>query len=123
MLQSRVLPLNDSIHRYYTTMKKRNLFDELMEGVDALKSEREGKVTLKRVNLQQLEAPEMKPDEILRLREVRHLSRPVFAHAIRTNPRTVESWEQGRSKPNPHAVLLMKLVEKFPETLEHLRAI
>lgn len=107
----------------YTAMKKRNLFDELMEGVDALKAEREGKITLKRVNLQQLNTPEMKPDEILRLREARHLSRPVFAHAIRTNPRTVESWEQGRSKPNSHAVLLMKLVEKFPETLEHLQAI
>ena len=104
-------------------MKKRNLFDELMEGVDALKAEREGKITLKRVNLQQLAAPEMQPDEILKLRELRHLSRSVFAHAIRTNPRTLESWEQGRSKPNPHAVLLMKLVEKFPETLEHLRAI
>ena len=59
-------------------MKKRNLFDELMEGVDALKSERE--ITLKRVKLQQLEAPKMNTDEILRLREVCHLSRPVFAH-------------------------------------------
>lgn len=106
-----------------TAMKKRNLFDELMEGVDALKSEREGKLTLKRVSLQNLETPEMKPDDILRLRESHHLSRPVFAHAIRTNPRTVESWEQGRSKPNPHAVLLMKLVEKFPETLANLKAI
>jgi putative transcriptional regulator len=107
----------------YTAMKKRNLFDELMEGLDALQAEREGKITLKRVSLQQFVTPEIKPDEILKLREARHLSRPVFAHAIRTNPRTVESWEQGRSKPNPHAVLLMKLVEKFPETLEHLRAI
>lgn len=104
-------------------MKKRNLFDELMEGVDALKAERKGKITLKRVQLEQHEMPAISPEEILQLRESRHLSRPVFAHAIRTNPRTVESWEQGRSKPNPHAVLLMRLVEKFPETLEHLRAI
>ena len=105
------------------SMKKRNLFDELMEGVDALKAEREGKITLKRVQLEQHELPAISPGEILQLRESRHLSRPVFAHAIRTNPRTVESWEQGRSKPNPHAVLLMRLVEKVPETLEHLRAI
>lgn len=104
-------------------MKKRNLFDELMEGVDALKAEREGKITLKRVQLEHYAAPSIRPEEILRLRESRHLSRPVFAHAIRTHPRTVESWEQGRSTPNPHAVLLMRLVERFPETLEHLRVI
>lgn len=104
-------------------MKKRNLFDELTEGVEALKAEREGKITLKRVQLEVLESPAIQPSEILKLRESRHLSRSVFANAIRTNPRTVESWEQGRSKPNPHAVLLMRLVEKYPETLEHLRAI
>lgn len=104
-------------------MKKRNLLNDLMEGLDALKAEREGKVTLKRVTLQNLGTPEIKPDEILKLREARCLSRPVFAHAIRTNPRTIESWEQGRSKLNSHAVLPMKLVEKYPETLEHLQTI
>ena len=104
-------------------MKKRNLFSELMEGVEALKAEREGKITLKRVKLETLDTPVITPTESLKLREERHLSRPVFAHALRTNPRTVESWEQGRSQPNPHAVLIMKLVAKYPETWEHLRAI
>lgn len=104
-------------------MRKRNLFAELTEGFDALKAEREGKVTLKRVRLAPLEAPDVEPDELLKLRESLHLSRAVFAHAIRTNPRTLESWEQGRSRPNSHAALLIKLVEKFPETLEHLKAI
>lgn len=104
-------------------MEKRNLFDELMEGLEALKAEREGKITLKRVRLAPLDVPEIKPNEILELRQNLRLSRTVFAHAIRTNPRTVESWEQGRSKPNPQAALLIKLVEKFPETFNNLRAI
>lgn len=104
-------------------MEKRNLFDELTEGLNALKAEREGKLTLKRVHLTPFQAPVIEPDELLNLRESLHLSRAVFAHAIRTNPRTLESWEQGRSKPNPHAALLIKLVEKFPETLEHLKSI
>jgi putative transcriptional regulator len=104
-------------------MEKRNLFDELMEGLEALKDERQGKITLKRVYVDSLEPLEIEPSEIVGLRESLNLSRAVFAHVIRTNPRTVESWEQGRSKPNPHAALLIKLVEKFPETLEHLKAI
>lgn len=104
-------------------MKKRNLLSELQEGLAGLQGEREGKVTLKRVNLEPLGVPEVEPQELRKLRESLHLSRAVFARAIRTNPRTVESWEQGRTKPNPHAALLIKLVEKFPETLDHLRAV
>ncbi len=104
-------------------MKKRNMLSELQEGLNALQGEREGKLTLKRVHLEPMEIPEVEPAELRKLREDLHLSRAVFARAIRTNPRTVESWEQGRSKPNPHAALLIKLVEKFPETLEHLRAV
>jgi len=69
------------------------------------------------------EAPIVAPDELRKMRETLRLSRALFAQTIRTNPRTVESWEQGRSKPNAHAALLIKLVEKFPETLEHFRAV
>lgn len=104
-------------------MAKSNLFDELLEGVEALKAEREGKLTLKRVKLSPRKAPEVGPEELLQLRERLHVSRAVFAHAIRTNPRTLENWEQGRSKPNPQAALLIRLVEKFPETLEHLKSV
>lgn len=104
-------------------MTRSTLFDELIEGVEALRAEREGKLTLRRVKLSPLRAPEVGPQELLRLRERLKVSRAVFAHAIRTNPRTLENWEQGRSKPNPQAALLIKLVEKYPETLEHLQAV
>jgi putative transcriptional regulator len=103
--------------------KRRSVLGEVQEGFSALQAEREGKLTLKRVQLDALEVPEIGPDELRKLREDLNLSRAVFARAIRTNPRTVESWEQGRSKPNTHAVLLIKLVGKFPETLDHLRAV
>ena len=96
---------------------------ELTEGITALTAEREGKLTLKRMRLPVQEAPIVASDELRKLRETLRLSRALFAQTIRTNPRTVESWEQGRSKPNAHAALLIKLVEKFPETLEHLRAV
>lgn len=104
-------------------MKKRNVFSELMEGLAALHGERAGKVTLKRVQLPALEVPEVAPAELRKLRKRLNLSRAVFAQAIRTKPRTVESWEQGRSKPGPHAALLIKLVAKYPETLDHLQTV
>lgn len=104
-------------------MATNTLFDELVEGMDALSAERKGKLTLRRVKLPSLPVPEVGPEELMRLRERLHVSRAVFAHALRTNPRTLENWEQGRSKPNPQAALLIRLVEKYPETLEHLQAV
>jgi hypothetical protein len=40
----------------------------------------------------------------------------------RRDPRTLERWEQGRSKPNEQAVLLW-LVRKYPDTLERLESL
>lgn len=52
-----------------------------------------------------------------------NLSRPVFASYLRTKPRTLENWEQGRAKPNAQAALLIRLVEKFPDTVQRLEAV
>jgi putative transcriptional regulator len=68
-------------------------------------------------------APEVTAEELLALRERLHLSRPVLAHYLRTNPRTLENWEQGRAKPNAQAALLIKLVERYPDTVERLAVV
>jgi putative transcriptional regulator len=104
-------------------MKKRNLFSELSEGVAALKKERTGKLTLKKYKVPFKPAPDITADELTSLREKLGLSRPVFASFIRTNPRTVENWEQGRAKPNAQAVLIIKLVSRYPQTFEMLASI
>jgi putative transcriptional regulator len=51
------------------------------------------------------------------------MSRAVFARCLRTNPRTVENWEQGRVHPNAQASLLIRLVERYPDTVERLAAV
>ncbi len=104
-------------------MKKRNLYAELSEGIDALSNAREGKRTLRTHKLEVNPAPDVTAEEVLALRERLHLSRQVFAHYLRTNPRTLENWEQGRAKPNAQAALLIRLVEKFPDTVERLAAV
>ncbi len=101
-------------------MKKRNLFSELVEGVDALAEERSGKRTLRTHNVEIKPAPEITADEVIALRERLRLSRPVFARYLRTNPRTLENWEQGRAKPNAQAVLLLRLVQRYPDTVDRL---
>lgn len=104
-------------------MKKRNLFAELQEGFDALAEEREGKRTLRTHEVEIKPAPEVTAEEITALRERLHLSRPVLARYLRTNPRTLENWEQGRAKPNAQAALLIRLVEQYPDTVERLATV
>lgn len=104
-------------------MKKRNLFAEIAEGFEALSEERAGKRTLRTHKIEAHLAPEVSAKELVTLRERLHLSRPVFASFLRTNPRTLENWEQGRAKPNAQAALLIRLVEKFPDTVERLAVV
>lgn len=99
---------------------KRNLFDELSEGFDALAEQRLGKRTLRTHEVEMKSAPELAAAELVALRERLHLSRAVFARYLRTNPRTLENWEQGRAKPNAQAALLIRLVSSYPDTLERL---
>ena len=103
-------------------MKKRNLFAEIAEGFDALAEARAGKRTLRTHEVEMMPAPEVSAEELLALRERLHLSRTVFARYLRTNPRTLENWEQGRARPNAQAALLIKLVERYPDTVERLAA-
>ena len=96
---------------------------ELTEGFDALKAEREGKLTLRTFKAENKPSPVLLPQEVLRVREQLHLSRPVFAHYLRTNTRTLENWEQGRAKPNAQAALLIRMVAQFPDMVQRLAKI
>lgn len=104
-------------------MEKRDIFSELTEGFDALKAQREGKLTLRQVQVQAKPLVTLHPQDVLAVRERLNLSRQVFARYLRTNPRTLENWEQGRAKPNAQAAVLLRLVEQFPDTVQRLEAI
>jgi putative transcriptional regulator len=102
---------------------KRNLFAELREGMEALAAERDGKLTLHRVSVEAPDAVQVSPDEIKAVRESTHSSQAVMAARLRVNKRTYENWEQGKAKPNAQAAVLIKLVEKYPDTLSMLETL
>ena len=101
-------------------MTKRDLFAEITEGFEALADERIGKRTLHTHEVEWLPTPSINAADIIALRKRLNLSRPLFARYLRTNPRTLENWEQGRAKPNAQAALLIRLVESYPDTVERL---
>jgi putative transcriptional regulator len=104
-------------------MTKRDMFAELIQGIGDLKQEREGKITLRTTSVEEKPRLEITPQEIVSLRVKLHVSRAVFARMIRTNPRTLERWEQGKSKPDQGSRTLLKLVQSHPETLEMIAAL
>ncbi|HET6176583.1 MAG TPA: hypothetical protein VFE61_06610 [Candidatus Sulfotelmatobacter sp.] len=99
---------------------KRELFGELMEGVAAMKAQRNGKVTLRSYKIEARALPTVRPRMIKQVREHFRCSRSVFARKLFTNERTLEKWEQGRAKPNAQAVALLLLAAKYPDTFERL---
>jgi putative transcriptional regulator len=101
-------------------MAKRKIFGELMEGVAAMKSHREGKITLRSYKIQPKPLPKVDSKLIKETREKLRCSRAVFARKLHINERTLEKWEQGRAKPNPQAAALVLLVRKYPDTLLRL---
>lgn len=101
-------------------MTKRNLFAELEEGFDALADDRAGKVTLRKQTVDYQPPVEMTAAEVVRVRTKLNVSQPVFARRFRTEAKTIANWEQGRSKPNAQAAILLKLVDRHPELLDEI---
>jgi putative transcriptional regulator len=104
-------------------MAKRDLFDELMEGVAAMKNHRQGKLTLRSCKVDMAPLPKVDSKLLRDTRKKLRCSRAVFARRLRINERTLEKWEQGRAKPNPQAAALVLLVRKYPDTLARLDAL
>jgi putative transcriptional regulator len=101
-------------------MKKRDLFNELVEGFDALAEQRAGKRTLRTHAMKVKPVPTITARELAKVREDMNLSRGLFAGYLRTNVRTLENWEQGRAKPNAQAALLIRMLQRFPDTIRRL---
>ena len=99
---------------------KRNLFAELKEGFEALAEEREGKLTLRTQTVEYQGPVEMTAGEVVRVRVKLNVSQSVFARRFRTEAKTIANWEQGRSKPNAQAAILLKLVDRHPELLDEI---
>ena len=104
-------------------MAKRKIFEELMEGVDAMKKHREGKLTLRSYKVEAAPLPAVNSKFIRETRKRMRCSRAVFARKLRINVRTLEKWEQGRAKPNAQAATLVLLVRKYPDTLKRLESL
>ncbi len=103
--------------------RKRNLADELATSIREMQKHDAGKLTLRTHSVENKPLPEITPKQIRAVREKLSCSRPLFAHFLRIQPRTLEKWEQGISQPNDQAKALLLLVDKNPDILKQLAEI
>ena len=103
--------------------QKRNLFEELKQGIDEINAYKSSKITLRTHSFTQSPRPKINAQLIRETRETLHMSRSVFALKLRTSLRTLEKWEHGISVPNDQASALILMVRKYPDTLKRLEDI
>lgn len=87
-------------------MKKRNIGQEVLEGVREIKAGKAARQTV--INI---------PAEIKAIRENMDLSQAGFAELLGVSKRTLQEWEQGRCKPTGAALKLLLVARRHPEAL------
>ncbi|MFZ5622219.1 MAG: helix-turn-helix domain-containing protein [Pseudomonadota bacterium] len=85
--------------------KKRNIGQELLAGIRAIKA---GKGKRVKVEVTQ---------DVQSIRERMGLSQSAFAALLGVSARTLQDWEQGRRQPTGPARSLLRVAERHPEAL------
>ena len=85
---------------------KRNLFEELREGLEAIRDKPE---TLTRC---EMTAPDVKA-----IRKAFGMSQAQLATFLHVSPRTLQNWEQGRRMPGGATRTLLRIMEKEPKAV------
>lgn len=94
-------------------MTKRDIGQEILDGIREIKAHKAGKKSLK---IRTLKEPA--PPQVIRARL--KLSQSAFAGLMGVSLRTVQDWEQGRRKPSGPAAALLRIAEQKPKIFTEL---
>lgn len=94
-------------------MDKRN-FDKLVNGVREMKRHMAGE-SVRGARTTELPAPDVRT-----IREAAKISQSQFAKLIGVNLRTLQNWEQNRTRPTGPAKALLRIVASNPKAIEAL---
>jgi putative transcriptional regulator len=86
-------------------------FDQLVKGVRELKRHLAGRAA-RDARTTQMDEPDVRT-----IREAAKISQSQFAELIGVNVRTLQNWEQRRTKPTGPARVLLKIVASNPKSV------
>ena len=94
---------------------RKPLFERLRIGLEEAIQHAKGEISLKTYTLEKPDPPpEIKADELTKLRLESKMSQAVFAQVLNVSTKTVQSWEQGSRKPSQPALRLIQLFRQNP---------
>lgn len=94
-------------------MAKRDIGQEILEGIREVKAYKAGKKVLRVHSLKEPSHPKV-------IRARLKLSQSAFAGLMGVSLRTIQDWEQGRRKPSGPAVALLRIAEQKPDVFRQL---
>ena len=94
-------------------MAKRDIGQEILEGIRDIKAYKAGEKVLRTHTI-----TEPAPPQVIRAKL--KLSQSAFAGLMGVSLRTVQDWEQGRRKPSGPAVALLRIADQKPEVFADL---
>lgn len=95
-------------------MPKRDIGQEILEGIQEIKAYKAGETTLR---ARKLNPPAPAKD----IRAQLMLSQAAFAGLMGVSLRTIQDWEQGRREPNGAAKTLLRIAQQHPEVFLELQ--
>ena len=93
-------------NRNRKNMTKRNLFEEIREGLEAVRD-----------NPDALVRHELTPPDVRAIRDAFGMSQSQMATFLDVSAKTLQNWEQGRRDPTGPAQTLLRVMEKEPEAV------
>jgi putative transcriptional regulator len=60
---------------------------------------------------------EIEPEQIKHIRELNHVSQPIFARYLNTSESTIQKWETGAKRPSGMALKLLSVIQKHGLTV------
>jgi putative transcriptional regulator len=94
-------------------MAKRDIGQEILDGLREIKAHKEGKVDLRKRTFQP-------PPPANEIRAKLQLSQTAFAGLMGVSLRTLQDWEQGRRQPTGSACMLLRIAQQHPEVFLEL---
>ena len=91
-------------------------FDQLVKGVRDMKRHMAGK------NVRGAKITEPAEPDVRTIRESAKVSQTQFAKLIGVNIRTLQNWEQQRTRPTGPARALLRIVASHPEAIQALHS-
>jgi len=93
---------------------------DIIKGLQEALDHAQGKIKLRTTVVEIPEVKLFSSDEIKELRKSLGFSQAVFANALGVSNRTVEEWERGKNTPCGSSSRLLEIIQKAPETLQHI---